>query len=678
MSVAKKQGTRGKIGFFQSVKTKLVLIIVAIMAVPLIGSVVMSHYSLNKEAVSNMQAMNDAQINIVQHDFKAVVEQNMMVLNAVANSDSAKKILKGETYPKAITEWLTNVDNEIGDGNSLIMTNAEGKQIVRTVGELEDVSDTEFFKQVSGGKMFYVSDEIIDPATGERTCAFVHAIYDAEGNFIGSVQRNFNLDNFTELLKSELSAKNQDIFIGDNNGDLIAHTSQDLSGGVPVNFSSQQWFNESRSSLEASGSYDSNFGGGKWIMSYRREPITGWTTVIASDVDVAMESANKMISVMIITGIALMIVAIAVAVLLALSFTKPIVAVNKAVDKLSAGEFVKLSEKKLLKRKDEFGIIVSNINALIDKLSDVVQNIKVASVNVSNQAKELAESANQISGTADDVSSAVQEMAKGATEQATTVESATGNLASLSDAIENVANGSETLTVTADGMNAESSDSAKALDELIKKMNGMEEAVSEISVAMDATGTAVDNVNGKVDGITAIAGKTNLLALNASIEAARAGDAGRGFAVVAEEIGLLAKQSATTADEIRKEMENLLAQSGAASNKTKEVSGIGAEVNEVLANTVSRIKALIGGVESTVEGVESIKALTEQCNAAKNEIVDAMSSLSAISEENAASTEETSASMEELNATVNVLAAAAGGLDEIAMKLDEELEFFKI
>ena len=69
MSAAKKQGTRGKIGFFQSVKTKLVLIIVAIMAIPLAVSVVMSYYSLNDEAVSNMHAMNDAQINIVQHDF---------------------------------------------------------------------------------------------------------------------------------------------------------------------------------------------------------------------------------------------------------------------------------------------------------------------------------------------------------------------------------------------------------------------------------------------------------------------------------------------------------------------------------------------------------------------------------------------------------------------------------
>ncbi|MCR4618805.1 MAG: methyl-accepting chemotaxis protein [Lachnospiraceae bacterium] len=672
-----KNKTEGKRNVFQSVRVKLVSIIVAIMAIPLIVSVIMSYYIVYDEAVSSMNEMNNAQISLVQHDFKAVVEKNMTALNAVANADSATKILKGSTFPKAINAWLTAVDDEIGDGNCLIIVDAEGNQIVRTVGEPENVYDTAYFQKVLNGELFCVSDEIISE-NGERTCAFIHAIYDTDGKFLGAVQRNFNLDNFTELMKAELSDKNQDIFIGDNNGDLIAHTSMDLSGGEPVNFSSQKWYTESRSSLEAAGSYDTSFQGKDWAMSYQREPITGWTTVVASDIDDQMAHANMMITIMVIIGVVLLVVAIIISVILANSFTKPIIAVNKAVDKLSGGEFEKLTNKGLVNRKDEFGDIVKNINALIDKLKDVVENIKTASDTVSNQAKELAESANQISGTADDVSNAVQEMAKGATEQANTVENATVNLGSLTDAIEDVANGSEDLAGTADGMSAESEASAKALDQLFENMTKMGSSVTEISTAMEATGLAVQNVNSKVDGITAIAGQTNLLALNASIEAARAGDAGRGFAVVAEEIGLLAKQSATTADEIRKEMENLLVQADEATKKTEEVSKIGDEVNDVLSDTVNKIKTLIGGVDTTVDGVSTIKALTEQCNVAKNEIVDAMSSLSAISEENAASTEETSASMEELNATVNVLAASAGSLDDIAKQLDEELKFFKI
>jgi methyl-accepting chemotaxis protein len=678
MAVSTEKNTKGgKRSFFQSVKVKLISIIVAIMVVPLAASIVMSYVIVDKEARNHMYKMNDAQINLVQHDFKAVVEQNMTVLNAVAYSDSARRLLTGRTASPSLIEWLTQVDEEIGDGNTLILFNAEGQQVVNTTGKCEDISETEFFKEIQNGTLFYVSNEMIDE-NGERTCTFVHAIYDLDGVLIGGAQRNFNLDNFTELMKKEITEKNQDIFIGDNNGDLIAHTSMDLGGGEAVNFSSQQWYKESRSDLNASGNYPSNSNGGNWIMSYQREPITGWTTVIASDVDVALENAKRMITYMVIGGIILLIIAVGVAFLLANSFTKPILAVNRTVDKLSAGEFEKLENESLLKRKDEFGTIVTNINALIDKLMAVVKNIKDASESVSNQANELAESANQISGTADDVSSAVQEVAKGATDQATTVENATNNLATLSDAIDTVAGSSDELAATAGEMSGESASSKEALDQLSSRMTAMGESVREISVAMEATGEAVNNVNARVDGITSIATQTNLLALNASIEAARAGDAGRGFSVVAEEIGLLAKQSATTADEIRKEMQNLLIQANGASSKTEEVSKIGDEVGTVLAETVETIKKLIGGVDTTVGGVTSIKSLAEKCNASKNEIVDAMSSLSAISEENAASTEETSAYMQEFNATVNVLAASAGNLDEIAKKLDEELSFFKI
>ena len=195
---------------------------------------------------------------------------------------------------------------------------------------------------------------------------------------------------------------------------------------------------------------------------------------------------------------------------------------------------------------------------------------------------------------------------------------------------------------------------------------------------MNATNAAVQGVNEKVDGITSIASQTNLLALNASIEAARAGEAGRGFAVVAEEIGKLATESAQTAEEIRGEMSKLLLQSKNAIAKTEEVTVITGNVNNVLVNTVGRINELIDGVGTTVDGVTTISGLSQESAASKTIIVDAMDSLSAISEENAASTEETSASMQELNATVNVLSQSASDLNDLAKKLESDLEFFKI
>ena len=672
-----KKGTQNKVGNV-SVKTKLALIIVIIMAVPLIMSVIVSYVFSHNEAIENMNSMNSTQSAIVEKDFSSVVIENKRLLETVANSQEVKDILQGKGDEEAVLEWMIAADEKVGDGNAMVITGADGMQVLRAKGDCVDVSERAYFTDCRDKVQFCVSDQNISKTTGARICTFIAPVVDGSGKFIGAVQRNYDLLELSDFVKSEVKSKNQDIFIGDNNGDLIAHTTMDLETGEPVNFSTQKWYSESRDNPEASGSYESKFNGGNWTISYQREPITGWVTVIATDEGVALSGANKMILIIIIAGVVMLVIAAVIAVALASSFTKPIVAVNDAISKLSNGEFEKLTDESLTGRKDEFGDIVNHINELIEKLSSVVLDIKTAMNKLAKSSDTLAESADQISQTTDDVSNAVQEIAKGATEQADTVGGATDNINMLSNAIQEVANNAETLAMTASSMNTQSQSSADALTELSRNMESMTKAVDDISEGMSATNAAVQSVNNHVEGIMAIASQTNLLALNASIEAARAGEAGKGFAVVAEEIGKLATESATTADEIRVEMQKLLQQSQNAISKTNEVTTVAEEVNKVLQSNIEKINELIAGVGTTVDGVSTISGLSQESAASKTIIVDAMESLSAISEENAASTEQTSASMQELNATVNILSQSAADLNGLSKQLEDAVSFFKI
>lgn len=672
-----KKGTQNKSGYV-SVKTKLALIIVIIMAVPLIMSVIVSYVFSHKEAIENMHSMNSTQSAIVEKDFSSVVIENKRLLETVANSQEVKDILEGKGDEEAVLNWMIAADEKVGDGNAMVITGADGMQVLRAKGDCVDVSERAYFTDCRDKVQFCVSDQNISKTTGARICTFIAPVVDGSGKFIGAVQRNYDLLELSGFVKNEVKSKNQDIFIGDNNGDIIAHTTMDLETGEPVNFSTQKWYSESRDNLEASGSYESKFNGGNWAMSYQREPITGWVTVIATDEGVALSSANKMILIIIIAGVVMLVIAAVIAVALASSFTKPIVAVNDAISKLSNGEFEKLTDKSLTGRKDEFGDIVNHINELIEKLSSVVLDIKTAMNKLAKSSDTLAESADQISQTTDDVSNAVQEIAKGATEQADTVGGATDNINMLSNAIQEVANNAETLAMTASSMNTQSQSSADALTELSRNMESMTKAVDDISEGMSATNAAVQSVNNHVEGIMAIASQTNLLALNASIEAARAGEAGKGFAVVAEEIGKLATESATTADEIRVEMQKLLQQSQNAIAKTNEVTNVAENVNKVLQSNIEKINELIAGVGTTVDGVSTISGLSQESAASKSIIVDAMESLSAISEENAASTEQTSASMQELNATVNILSQSAADLNGLSKQLEAAVSFFKV
>ncbi len=677
--MATKTNTKNKKGLFQSVKFKLMLIILLIMALPLISTILISYFTSHSSAVENMQTLNLEQAKLISQNLTSIVEQNKQVLQAVANSVSARQILKGELDVAKGSDMLKKIDAEVGDGNVLAIADANGEQVAKSEGDLVNVADREYFTKAKETGKFFSSEQNISKSNGKRICTFSYPVFDDDGStFLGIAQRNYTLDHLTDIVKNEKTADNQDIFVGDNNGDVMAHTSMDLNTGEATNFADQQWYTASRDAQEASGTYESSFNGGDWCISYHREPITGWVSVIATDTGEALASANKMLLIIIIIGVVMLIAAAVISVFLAISFTKPIIAVNESIDALSNGEFVKLENRGLNKRKDEFGDIVRNINGLIDKLTSIVGNIKDASVTVSTQAGDLSETSIQISHTTREMSNAVSDIAQGANNQAGTVERASGNVGVLSDAIQTVADNAEGLASEAKDMDEASQSSAEALRQLAGNMTAMESSVTDITDTMKATNAAVQNVNEKVDGITSIASQTNLLALNASIEAARAGEAGKGFAVVAEEIGQLATQSATTAAEIREEMETLLRQAQAAIEKTNEVSEIRTNVNAVLEDTVDKINELIKNVQETVEGVETISRLTEDCDASKGQIVDAMQTLSSTSEENAAATEQTSASMHQLDATISILTESAQSLNQVAEKLAGDLSFFKL
>ncbi|MCR5281853.1 MAG: hypothetical protein K6E18_00640 [Lachnospiraceae bacterium] len=352
--------------------------------------------------------------------------------------------------------------------------------------------------------------------------------------------------------------------------------------------------------------------------------------------------------------------------------------VEKVADSMSHlanGEFVKVDEKNL--GQDEIAQIIKNSNYLVDTLERIILDIKRIVEEVNRSSTELASTAEQISATTDGISEAVQGIAAGAVQQAEEIQSANLNVGRISDAVSKVRDNVDALEKTATEMHTESNGAVDQLGKLRQSASDMSSRITEITDRINATSAAVANINDKVAAITSIATQTNLLALNASIEAARAGDAGRGFAVVAEEIGKLADDSAGSADEIRKEMEKLLGQSGQAVKTAKEVQGTNETQQGVIHHTVESIDVLIDAIRTTVNGIESINESARQSEQAGQGVADVMASLSAISEENAASTEETGAAMEELNANINILSQSAEGLQRLSGQLAEDIAFFK-
>jgi len=660
-----------KISFMDSIKTKLIGIMVAVTAVPLIISVIVSYITSTNKALKDAQDSMEWEAWYLEDRFASVVEKTMTMINSLATNPTILNFVKGEgDIPyDAVQLTLLGCDQALGDGENTSVVNTLGMQIARGTGNFVDVSDRDYFKSAIAGTP-YVSNINVSKTNGRRIITVSAPIRDGN-SIIGIVHRNYDLNNFHELLVEE----SPHAFLIDRNGQVAAHSMYSIGGDGGHEEEVRDKAEFYTSGLDE-GFYLGDIGNGdKEYLAYVKEPISGYIVCTVRNQSDVLSAARKAATIVIGVGIALLAVAVVISVIMAKSFINPIQAVNSSLTELSDGRFSQVSGFDT--RKDEFGSISRAMNSVIEKLASIVSNIKESATNVGNSSEDLSDMAAQISQTAEDVSNAVQEIATGATQQADEIQQATTSVGAIGEAVGEVKQSSVELTDLAGKMKKASEISGKSLTSLKESSVEMTNKIDEISRTIEATENAVNNISEKVEGITSIATQTNLLSLNASIEAARAGETGRGFAVVAEEIGKLADDSKQMADEIKVEMDKLLSQSRAAVTAAADVKEGNNTQQVALDETLTAVNGMLDDIGSTVDGVTHISKGAETCESSKNEVVDTMSALSAISQENAASSEETGASMEELSATVTTLAGAAADLKDIAEKLNEDMKFFK-
>lgn len=328
--------------------------------------------------------------------------------------------------------------------------------------------------------------------------------------------------------------------------------------------------------------------------------------------------------------------------------------------------------------KDDIGRITRSAKRLTEKLSEVLGKTRQMSDELTMAGTELADSANQATLASEQVTDAVTEISKGAVAQAESVENAVGNTDDIGKNIETITEDVKGMDNYAAEMKQACDKAMDALDKLIRQSNEVTRSVKDIGDTINSTNESAKTISEFTQAITDIATQTNLLSLNASIEAARAGDAGRGFAVVADEIRQLADQSSNSADKIKGIVEKLLADSASSVSVLEKLNESFGIQEEQLDMTRTNMETMSGNVANVKSTSEHISGRILSLNDAKNGLMEIISDLSAISEENAASTEETNASMEELNATFTMISESANRLQTLASELEGTVSYFRV
>lgn len=424
-----------------------------------------------------------------------------------------------------------------------------------------------------------------------------------------------------------------------------------------------------------------NIGGVKYDAYY--SPLTQPDGTVVGAAFVARPTAEinahirTAVMTMVIVGVVIVIVIAIIGIKMAKDANSAMGAIVQALEKLAKGNLAVTVDDVFLKRKDELGTIAESTKVMDEKLKSVISATLDLSGSVSQSGENLSESAEQATQASGQVTEAVDDISKGAVSQAESIQVSANNTNDIGSDIEGITGNIDELTEYANRMKEACDSAMDALNQLLKQNENVVASMQVIDSQIRATNDAVKDISQASEIITDISSQTNLLSLNASIEAARAGEAGKGFAVVATEIGSLATQSGEAAVKINDVVKNLVQESEKSVKTIEELNQEFAAQSEQLDQTRNDMTSMADGVQNVTDSSVLIADKVQNLGRAKNNLMEIIEDLSAISEENAASTEETNASMEELNATFEMINTSARDLKELAVKLNNEMSFFR-
>ncbi|WP_439958661.1 methyl-accepting chemotaxis protein [Pseudomonas syringae] len=342
------------------------------------------------------------------------------------------------------------------------------------------------------------------------------------------------------------------------------------------------------------------------------------------------DSAKSVTMIAAATALALML-SILAAWVITRQITTPLQETLEVVERVASGD---LSRNLKVDRKDELGKLQATIQRMTVSLRELVGGIR--------------DGVTQIASAAEELSAVTEQTSAGVNSQKVETDQVATAMHEMTATVQEVARNAEEASEAAVAADRQARDGERVVNEAIAQIERLASAVGNSSEAMGALKQESDKIGSVLDVIKSVAEQTNLLALNAAIEAARAGEAGRGFAVVADEVRSLAQRTQKSTEEIEALIAGL--QSG-----TQQATTVMDSSRELSTSSVELTRRAGGSLESITKTVSAIQAMNQQIAAAAEEqsataeeINRSIINVRDVSEQTSAASEETAASSVEL------------------------------
>ncbi len=469
------------------------------------------------------------------------------------------------------------------------------------------------------------------------------------GQLLGVVGADVLIDQLINDVISLDAGKDTITMLIDSDGTFLAHPNKALIKKEVNRYFSDMSAQSIQDSISANRIEVANINGSEKLVYFSKVPNTNWTFAVEMTKETEEAAHSALLREIILLSIVLtVIVAVGVTTLVNLLF-RDLIRVSDALAEISSGEG-DLTQRLEPHSDDEVGQLAINFNTFVGNMHSMVCRLRDISVTLANQANSTAEGAEERNVRIQHQMDEINMVATAINEMAAATQEIAGNADNTAQTAEE--------TVTASNHGAEQvSQSQHSIDNLAKEVETATGVIEELH-------HNAQNINTILSTIQNIAEQTNLLALNAAIEAARAGEQGRGFAVVADEVRILSQRTHASTQEIQQMIETL-------QGTTQKAVGI-MEDSQNLANT-------------SVEDAQSASASLLQITNSVTQISDMAAQIAAAAEEQSSVTEEITRNTEAVRDVSNELTEEtkqsviqASELSELSNELKQEINRFKL
>jgi methyl-accepting chemotaxis protein len=666
-------------------KTSLMIYFVLLVIVPLS---IIGYYSyssgakeLESKAIESIQIINRAtnnQIAMELEQFESVgkiLTSNVLITQYLANMD--------QSFNAGITSRISSLLDEYSRG---IGEDSLGVFITNSQGEIILDSQEDAFKGITIGEN---SDflELIDNMEstwtepidfqGLNQKVLIHLVpLKLNNEVVAVIGFNYNYESIQKSIIEASIGENGYSFLVDEKGNIISHRNDDYVFKKNItkdNVELRTTQGEEILASEDAGQGRLDLDGDSY--SYIFSQVNNWTLITKVPESQYMAGAKDTLNRTIIAIIIFSVIAIIIATVATNSISKQLNKVVNQMGKAKDGALNLTVEKQKIKEIDELGI---SFNTMMGNITHLVKDVKNVVLEVNSISTAIQMTTDELGKSSEEVSKTIEDIASGATDQAYEMDASVEETNVLAENLNVIVEKSDLALEKTKDMQIKSIKGAESLEKLSQGIGETTEKSQNITKKIAVLTEKSDEIGSILETIEGISEQTNLLALNAAIEAARAGEAGKGFAVVADEVRKLAEESSQSTIKIKDIIEDIQGIIKSANKDVDDSSEAIVSINESIAEANVSFQAIDESIESVMTNVTVLGSNISEIDTIKKTVVNSLERVLEITHGFVSNAEEVSATAEEQSAAIQGVSITIDELNELVNTLEESMNQFKL